>query len=65
MEKKCTGNVEVIKEIPGDQAEIVIKLRKLEACTNPDEWAEALNSFEERFDMESTMQPSHLTKKRS
>ena len=51
MEKKCIGNVEVIKEIPGDQAEIVIKLRKLQACTNPDEWAEALNSFEERFDM--------------
>ena len=37
MEKKCIRNVEVIKEIPGDQPEIVIKLQKLEACTNPDE----------------------------
>ena len=50
MEKKCIGE-EVIKEIPGDQAEIVVKLRSLNSCTNPDEWTKALIIFEERFDM--------------
>ena len=49
-EKKCIGE-EVIKEIPGDQAEIVVKLRSLNSCTNPDEWTKALMIFEERFDM--------------
>ena len=49
-EKKCVVE-EVIKEIPGDQAEINTKLQNLNACTNPDEWAKALLSFEERFDM--------------
>ena len=48
--KRCIGE-EVIKEILGDQAEIVVKLRSLNSCTNPDEWTKALMIFEERFDM--------------
>ena len=49
-EKKCIGK-EVIKEIPADQPEILMKLQSLDACTNPDEWTKALALFEERFDM--------------
>jgi hypothetical protein len=49
-ENKCIGE-EVMNEIPADQAEIVTKLQSLNACTTPDEWAKAVMSFEERFDM--------------
>ena len=42
---------DIIEELPGDQVDIVAKLKSLNACTTAEEWAKALIIFDERFDM--------------
>ena len=42
---------DIIEELPGDQVDIIAKLKSLNACTTAEEWAKALMIFDEHFDM--------------
>ena len=52
-----------INELPVDEVTVKEKLNNLLSCETPAAWDEAINKFDERFDIELIKRKSHLNKK--